>query len=66
VARREKGLATLPQVRVLSKRGVNATNATFARAREAMDHLAASGWRAPAADLQAIIDRSREPGEDIF
>lgn len=66
VARREKGLATLPQVRALSKRGVVATNATFARAREAMDHLAASSWRASATDLQAIIDRPRQPGEDMY
>jgi superfamily II DNA or RNA helicase len=59
--RRTAGLATLPQVRVLSKHGVNASNATFANASIAMNHLVAHGWRVPADHLQRILDTGRTP-----
>jgi superfamily II DNA or RNA helicase len=62
--RRDKGLATLPQVRVFSKRGIDAKNASFANARQAMDFLASNNWRASNADVEAILFRQRQPGED--
>lgn len=62
--RRDRGLATLGQVKVLSARGVNAMNASFDRAREAMDRLASDNWRTPPAVLQAILEAPRVPGEE--
>jgi superfamily II DNA or RNA helicase len=62
--RRDKGLATLPMVRVLSKKGVNAINASFLRAKEAMDYLAAHNWRVSSDVLQGIVDAGRQTGEE--
>ncbi len=62
--RMDRKLATLPMVRAFSKRGIDARNATFANARQAMDFLASNNWRAANADVEAILFRHREVGED--
>jgi len=66
VDRMDRKLATLPMVRVFSKRGIDARNASFANARQAMDFLASSNWRASNADVEAILFRQREVGEDLY
>jgi superfamily II DNA or RNA helicase len=62
--RMDRKLATLPMVRAFSKRGIDAKNASFANARQAMDFLASNNWRASNADVEAILFRQRQPGED--
>jgi superfamily II DNA or RNA helicase len=53
--RRERGLATLPMVKTLSKKGVPAMNMPFDVARRCIDAIAANGWRVPAGGLAHII-----------
>lgn len=46
--RRQAGLATYRQVRLLGKKGINATDWTFDRATQAIDRIVQNGWRVPA------------------
>jgi superfamily II DNA or RNA helicase len=66
-ARREAGLATLKQVRMLSKYGIPAQRMYFKTASEIADAIAANGWRRPdQGTVEAIIARGRrrEPGQE--
>lgn len=46
--RRQKGMSSYKQMKVLGKRGIDGKNMTFAQASMALDFLAKSNWRASA------------------
>jgi superfamily II DNA or RNA helicase len=66
--RRQKGLATYKQVRLLEKFGVaDAKQVAFNRAGQGLDYIASLGWGRRAVDpskLQSILFGERQPGED--
>lgn len=64
--RRELGLASFKQLRVLQKHGIQRTNLSFERASEAIEYLAQSGWGRDTdqAVLYNIVERARVPGEE--
>lgn len=65
-ARQAASLATFKQVRKLRQFGVDASKASFANARKALDYLAATKWgrNTDMAKLDSILNHYREPGED--
>lgn len=66
--RREQGLATLKQVKLLSRYGLTDDKIQFSRASEAMTYLAKQGWgrngKIDPQELLRIVYRDRQPGED--
>lgn len=66
--RREKGLATLNQLKILSRHGITDDKLSFKKAGEAMEYLAKRGWgKTGKIDPQALLDivyRQRQPGDD--
>lgn len=64
VERRTRGLATLKQLAVVRKHVQVPDTLTFDKAREMMDYVASTGWRPNAAELNRILGRTREPGEE--
>ena len=63
--RRDKHLATFSQLKTLQKYGINDVNVSFSRAHELIDALAANMWKPlPFTQLDAIMHRQREPGDD--
>lgn len=53
IKRREDGLCTFAQAKVLQKRGYDTTRLTFEAARGLMDALAANNWRPLSAEAEA-------------
>ena len=65
IERRQKNLASFGQLKTLRRAGINEINISFSRASEAIDALARNGWKPlPFAQLDAILHRPREVGED--
>ena len=63
--RRDKHLATFSQLKTLQKYGINEINIGFSRASELIDAIARGGWKPlPFTQLDAIMHRERQPGED--
>lgn len=60
--RREKGLATYPQVVCLTRKGVDASNWSFHQASSAISWFASNGWNRRLPSL--MMGGEREPGED--
>lgn len=58
------GLASLKQVKLLSKYGIAAADMQFSTARKCLDAISANGWRLPPDGLAHIISAGREPGEE--
>jgi superfamily II DNA or RNA helicase len=67
VQRRKQGLATLPQIGLLKKFGVDKPDLSKTRASEVIDYIIQSkqrGQRVDDARLAFMVNRVREPGED--
>ncbi len=63
--RRQKGLASYKQVRVLGKYQVDAVHMKNATAGRVIDAIATNGWKALSREaLQAIVRRPRDVGEE--
>lgn len=55
ITRRNKGLASAAQLKVLSRHGIDKVNISFARARAALDYMASTGWKPDPKVLQELV-----------
>ena len=65
--RRQHGLASYKQMKVLQRFGVEKTNVSRANAGKAMDYLKSVHFRTPnvdAATLTGLVSHQRQPGEE--
>lgn len=65
--RRDKGLCTFKQLRILQQNGVTDINVGFSKAHDALDYIIGerrAGRKPEAAQIDSIIHRLREPGEE--
>jgi superfamily II DNA or RNA helicase len=63
IVRREHGLCTFGQMKVLGKYGIDAVGLSFDRARSLMDAIAGNNWRPLQPQVLASM-LARQPGED--
>lgn len=65
IKRKGEGLASYAMIRALGKRGINAQRMANGTAKRLMAAIEANGWRnLPPEQVQEIVSRGREPGED--